>query len=151
MVSLVSNASFTAPGTHGDDFFLLSGNNSYYGGAGNDTYIISPYTLSGAVTAKIIDTEGTNVIQFVSGMTIASSSFFMDAAQLMLPNGAIVQILGASRCIYQLGINILAGETASNLSYAQFAATLGASIPTGSTPVSGTANFVVRSESAFLP
>ncbi len=150
VVRIASNASSTVPGTQDNDFFLPSGNNSYYGGAGNDTYIISPYTLSGAVTVKIIDTEGSDVIQFVSGMTIVSSSFFMDAAQFMLSNGAIVQVLGASRFIYQLGVNILAGETASNLSYAQFAATLGASIPTGSTPVSGTANFVVTN-SAVLP
>ena len=146
-VSIVSIVSSTVPGTQGNDFFLPSGNNSYYGGAGNDTYIISPYTLSGAVTAKIIDTEGANVIQLVGGVTIASSSFFMDAAQLMLSNGAIVQVLGASKFIYQLGVDILAGETASNLSYAQFAAALGASVPAaGASAVSGTANFVVTKQ-----
>ena len=143
VVSITSNVSSTVPGTQGNDFFLPSGNNAYYGGAGNDTYIISPYTLSGAVTAKIIDTEGANVIQLIGGVTIASSSFFMDAVQLMLPNGVIVQVLGASKFIYQLGANAVTGETASNLSYAQFAATLGASLPTDSTPVSGTANYVI--------
>ena len=147
VVRIAGSASSTVPGTLEDDFFLPSGNNSYYGGAGNDTYIISPSTLRGAVTAKIIDTEGTNIVQLVNGMTITSSSFFMDAAQLMLSNGAIVQVLGASKFIYQLGVDILAGETASNLNFAQFAAKLGASVPAaGAAAVSGTANFVVTKQ-----
>ncbi len=133
----------TVPGTLGNDFFLPSGGNSYLGGGGSDTYIISPYALSGAVTAKITDTEGSNVIQLVDGLTIASSSFYGNAVQLTLSNGANVQILGAATFGYQVGANAPAGDTASSQTYAQFAATLGASVPTGSTPVSGTANFVV--------
>ncbi len=133
----------TVPGTLGNDFFLPSGGNNHLGGGGSDTYIISPYTLSGAITAKITDTEGVNVIQLVDGLTIASSSFFGNAVQLTLSNGANVQILGASGFSYQVGANAPAGDTASSQTYAQFAATLGASVPTGSTPVSGTANFVV--------
>ena len=117
--------------------------NNYLGGGGSDTYIISHYTLSGTVTAKIIDTEGSNVIQLVKGLTIASSSFFSNAVQLTLSNGATVQILGASGFGYQLGANAPAGETATSLSYAQFAAMLGASVPTGTSAVSGSANFVV--------
>ena len=120
-----------------------SGGNNYLGGGGNDTYIISPYTLSGAVTAKIIDSEGANVIQLANGLTIASSSFFSNAVQLTLSNGAKVQVLGASGFSYQLGANAPAGETTTSLSYTQFAAALGASVPTGSTAVSGSANFVV--------
>ena len=120
--------------------------NNYLGGGGTDTYIISPYTLSGAVTAMIIDSEGANVVQLVKGLTIASSSFFSNAVQLMLSNGAIVQILGASGFSYQLGANAPAGVTASSLSYAQFAAALGASVPAaGAAAVSGSANFVVPS------
>ena len=106
VVSITSNVSSTVPGTQGNDFFLPSGNNAYYGGAGNDTYIISPYTLSGAVTAKIIDTEGANVIQLIGGVTIASSSFYGNAAQLTLSNGASVQILGAAAFTYLSLIHI---------------------------------------------
>ncbi|MBK7002905.1 MAG: hypothetical protein IPH35_24070 [Rhodoferax sp.] len=62
----------------------------------------------------------------------------------MLSNGATVQILGASSFGYQLGANASAGETASSLTYVQFAAALGASVPTGSTPVSGSVNFIVQ-------
>ncbi|MBK6999730.1 MAG: DUF1566 domain-containing protein [Rhodoferax sp.] len=142
-VPSVAGSSYTVPGTLDDDVLVPSGGNNYLGGGGNDTYIISPYTLSGAVTAKITDTEGTNVIQLVGGLTIASSSFFSNAVQLTLSNGAKVQVLGASGFSYQLGANAPAGETANSLSYAQFAATLGASVPTGSSAVSGSANFVV--------
>jgi hypothetical protein len=42
-----------------------------------------------------------------------------------------------------LGANAPSGEAASSLTYAQFAAALGASVPTGSSAVSGSANFVV--------
>ena len=143
--AVAANAS-TVPGTLGDDVLVPSGGNNHLGGGGNDTYIVSPYTLSGTVTAKIIDTEGSNVVQLVNGMVIASSSFFNNAVQLTLSNGAMVQILGASGFGYQLGANAPAGEVASSLSYAQFAATLGASVPAaGAAAVSGSANFVVNS------
>ncbi len=143
--SAVTLPSYTVAGTLGDDFFLPSGSNNYFGGGGSDTYIISPYTLTGAVTTKITDTEGSNVVQLIDGLTIASSSFFANAVQLTLSSGAKVQVLGAAAFGYQVGANASAGDTASSQTYAQFAATLGASVPTGSTPVSGTANFVVPS------
>jgi Ca2+-binding RTX toxin-like protein len=135
--------SYTVPGTLSNDFFLPSAGNNYLGGGGNDTYVISPHTLSGAVTAKITDTEGNNVIQLVDGMTISASSFYGNAAQLTLASGAIVQILGASAFRYQVGANAPAGDTATTQTYSQFAATLGASVPPGSTPVSGSADYVV--------
>ncbi len=141
--AVAANAS-TVPGTLGDDVLVPSGGNNHLGGGGNDTYIISPYTLSGTVTAKIIDTEGSNVVQLVHGMAIASSSFFNNAVQLTLSNGATVQILGASGFGYQLGANAPAGEVVTSLSYAQFAAALGASVPAaGAAAVGGSANFVV--------
>ncbi|MBK7002493.1 MAG: serine protease [Rhodoferax sp.] len=140
-----SYTAHTVSGTPSDDVLVLSDGNSYLGGGGSDTYIISPYTLSGTVTAKIIDTEGANLIQLVNGMTIASSSFFNNAVQLMLSNGAIVQIMGAASFSYQLGANTLAGETATSLSYAQLAAALGASVPAaGAAAVGGSNNFVVQ-------
>ncbi|MBK7001118.1 MAG: DUF1566 domain-containing protein [Rhodoferax sp.] len=146
MVRIAGNTTpYTIPGTLDDDVFVLTAGNSYFGGGGNDTYIISPHTLRGAVTAKIIDTEGTNIVQLANGMTIASSSFFNNAVQIMLSNGAIVQVLGASSFIYQLGANASSGEVAGNLNFAQFSAALGANVPAaGAAAVSGTANFVVQ-------
>ena len=82
-----------------------------------------------------------NVIQLNDGLTIAFSTFYNNAVQLTLSTGANVRVLGASGFIYQVGANILTGDTASGLTYAQFANTLGTAVPTGSTPVSGTSNF----------
>ncbi|KFB69537.1 MAG: hypothetical protein CAPSK01_000800 [Candidatus Accumulibacter vicinus] len=146
--SLTPATSYTVPGTLGNDFFIPSAGNNYLGGGGNDTYIISPHTLSGAVTAKITDTEGANVIQWVDGMTLAASSFYNNAAQLTLSTGAKVQILGASKFHFQLGANAPAGDTATSQTYAEFASTLGVILPAaGGAPVSGTPNFVVPSSS----
>ncbi|WP_186406118.1 Ig-like domain-containing protein, partial [Candidatus Accumulibacter aalborgensis] len=121
--------SYTVPGTLGNDFFIPSAGNNYLGGGGNDTYVISPNTLSGSVTAKITDTEGNNVIQLVDGTTISASSFYGNAAQLTLTSGAIVQILGASVFGYQVGANAPAGDTAAAQTYSQFASTLGGAVP----------------------
>lgn len=141
----------TVPGTLGNDFFLPSGGNNYFGGGGNDTYIISPYTLNGSVTAKIVDTEGANVVQLVDGLVIASSSFYNNAVQLTLSNGASVQILGAAAFSYQVGANAPSGDTASSQTYAQFASTLGGSVPAaGAAAVSGTANYPVPTGSAAI-
>ncbi|MBK7001380.1 MAG: hypothetical protein IPH35_15815 [Rhodoferax sp.] len=141
----------TIPGTLGNDFFLPSGGNNYFGGGGNDTYILSPYTLNGSVTAKIIDTEGTNVIQLVDGLVVASSSFYNNAVQLTLSNGASVQILGAAAFSYQVGANTPSGDTASSQTYSLFASTLGASVPaTGAAAVSGMTNYQVPTGSAAI-
>jgi hypothetical protein len=136
---------YTVPGTLGNDFFIPSAGNNYLGGGGNDTYVISPFTLTGAVTAKITDTEGSNVIQWVDGMSISAATFYADAAQLTLSTGAMLQILGASRFSYQLGANAPAGDAATDQTYAQFAAALGGALPSGSTPVAITTGYVVPS------
>jgi len=139
-----AGVSYTVPGTLGNDFFIPSGGNSYQGGGGSDTYIISPNTLSGSVTAKISDTEGANVVQWVDGMTISAATFYTDAAQLTLATGAKVQILGASKFSYQLGANAPGNDSASSLSYAEFAAALGVSLPAaGAAPVNSSTSFVV--------
>jgi hypothetical protein len=144
-----ASTNFTVPGTLANDVILPAGNNKYQGGRGDDTYIISPYTLSGPVTATLNDREGSNVIEFVDGMTIASSLFYSNEAVLTLANGASLLVLSADRFTYRLGANTSAGDSASNLSYTQFGTLLGASVPTsGILPVSGTANYVVPGSAA---
>lgn len=135
--------SYTVSGTMGDDVLVATAGDSYRGGAGSDTYIVSASTLSGKVTAAIVDTEGSNVVQLADGLVIASSSFYADAAQLSLSSGAVLQILGASKFSFQVGANAVAGDAAPGLSYAQFAAALGGSLPSGSAPAQGSANFAV--------
>jgi len=145
----VPTVSYTVPGTLGNDFFIPNAGNKYQGGRGDDTYIISPYTLSGPVTATLNDREGSNVIEFVDGMTIASSSFYSNEAVLTLANGASLLVLSADRFTYRLGANASAGDSASDLSNTQFGTLLGASVPTsGILPVSGTANYVVPGSAA---
>ena len=137
----------TVLGTSGGDVMVFSGASDYRGGAGNDTYVISPYVASGNFTSTITDTEGVNRIQLVDGLTIAASSFFSNAVQLTLSTGAIVQIVGSSAFSFELGANITAGDAAVALTYAQFAAALGvAALPNASASTSGTPNFIVPAD-----
>lgn len=134
----------TVPGTLGHDLLVPAAGNSYVGGSGNDTYLIGPHTLAGNVTATISDTEGSNVIQLVDGSLITSSLFLNDALQLTLSTGASIQVLGASKFLFQAGGNLSAGDAAANLSYAQFGALLGVGIPAlGGSAVSGSPNYTV--------
>ncbi len=135
--------SYTSPGTLGIDYLAPTAGNRYQGGGGNDVYIISSTTLSGAVTAIITDTEGSNVLQFVDGLVIASSSFLANAMQLILSNDAVVQVLGASGFAYQIGANLVAGDTAPSLTYTQFVGSLGGTVPSGSGNSAGTPNYGV--------
>lgn len=140
--ALPVDVSYLMAGTKGTDYIVLNAGNQYLGGAGNDVYLISPYTLNRQLTASIADTEGSNIIQLSDGTTISSSLFLVNAVQLTLSTGAVLQVLGASLFSFQLGANAVAGDGASSLTYAQFASALGASVPeTG--PGVGTPNFVV--------
>ena len=138
----VPAVSYTVAGTLGNDVLVLGAGNNFLGGAGADTYVVSTSTLVGGVTASLTDTEGANVVQFVDGTMLSASSFLNDAVQLTLSNGAKIQILGASKYSYQLGGNATAGDAAASQTYAQFAASLGATVP-NSGSVSGTPGFVV--------
>ena len=91
------------------------------------------------------------MIQLVDGLPIASSLFYNDAVQLTLANGASVQLLSASRLIFQAGANVPGGDLAANLTFAQFAAMLGVSVPAaGAAAVAGTPNFTVPSNTSGL-
>lgn len=144
----VTPPSYTIAGTQGIDYLVPAAGNQYLGGAGNDVYLVNAYTLNTAVTATIVDTEGTNVIQLTDGSVIAASQFFSNAVQLTLSTGAVVQVLGAAAFQFQIGANAIAGDGRAPVSYANFADALGVSLPiTGS--VSGTANYLVPS--SFTP
>ena len=135
---------YTMAGTQGNDYFVLAANNQYLGGAGNDIYLINPYTLNHQLTASIIDTEGANTIQLTDGTIVGASMFLGNAVQLTLSTGAVLQVLGASSFSFQIGANAIAGDGASALSFAQLASALGASLPTSGS-ATGTPNFVVPS------
>ena len=113
-------------------------------GAGNDTYVLSPSTLSANQEIQISDTQGANKLQLIGGLTIASSSVASNGVQLTLSNGAKVTVLGADTFSYEVGGDPLTGTAGTVQTYAQFATTtLGAaSVPTTGT-VSGTANVTI--------
>lgn len=147
----VAGVTFNVPGTLGDDFMVPSAGDTYFGGGGNDAYLVSGNTFAGKVTAVILDVEGSNTIQLADGTTIASSLFLNDAVQLTLSTGATLQIPGASKFNYQVGANITAGDSAGTLGYGAFAAVLGATVPAaGGAAVHGTDNFVVPSSGATI-
>lgn len=113
-------------------------------GAGNDTYVLSPSTLSANQEVTISDTQGTNKLQLIGGLTIASSTVASNAVLLTLSNGAKVTVLGADTFSYEVGGNPLTATAGTVQTYAQFATTtLGAaSVPTTGT-AAGTANVTI--------
>jgi len=115
----------------GADIIVPSNNGDTYRGlAGDDTYIISNGIAANA-TITIVDTSGSNKIQLVDGLGIASSKFAADAVQLTLTNGAVVTINGASNFTYELGGNATTGTAGSSNTLSAFAASMGvASLPT---------------------
>ena len=125
----------------GADIIVPSNNGDTYRGlAGNDTYIISN-AISGKVT--IVDTNGSDTIQLVDGLSIASSKFSADSVQLTLSNGAIVQINGADNFTYEVGGNATTGATGSSNTYTQLASAMGVDpLPTGSTISDGSSGSV---------
>lgn len=113
---------------------------------GDDTYVLSPNTLSANQVIQISDTQGANKLQLIGGLTIASSSVASNAVLLTLSNGAKVTVLGADTFSYEVGGNPLTGPAGTVQTYAQFATTtLGAaSVPAaGASPVSGSTNVTI--------
>lgn len=108
-------------------------------GAGDDTYILSGAFISAGQQIQITDTEGTNTIQLVGGLSIVSSAVTATATQLTLSNGATVTLLGANNFTYLVGGDSLTGAGGTTENYETFVTnTLGlASAPTDNTPVAG--------------
>lgn len=132
--------------TQDNDFIIpTEDGQTYLGGAGNDTYILSEESIIVANSTIVIsDTEGADRIQLVDGLTIASSNVVTNAAgtsalQLTLTNGAVVQILGADKFGYDVGGNALAGTTGTVQTFTEFVTTtLGTTVPAaGDDPSNG--------------
>ena len=112
-----------------------NGGTTYRGLGGDDTYIISN-AASGNIT--IVDTNGSNTIQLVDGLSIASSKFAADSVQLTLSSGAVITVNGADNFTFEVGGNETSGVTGTDKTYAALAADMGvASLPTGSTITDG--------------
>jgi len=127
--------------TTGDDLNILQSSDSVNIGAGvgNDTYIINASSMGGTQTATITDTEGTNTIKIVGGVTIASSIVAANVIQLTLSSGAVINLLGADNFTYEIGGDFFATGTGTLQTFSNFVTqSLGiAAIPTESNTTTG--------------
>jgi len=127
--------------TSGNDVLLVQNTSpAILGGlAGDDTYIISGSLLTDTPKEiTISDTEGSNSIQLVGGLEIASSIVAAESLQFTLSNGVIINVNGANTFGYEPGGNATAGIDEPDVSYEDFVGdTLGSSVPTGSDTASG--------------
>ncbi|CAK0748842.1 lysyl endopeptidase [Gammaproteobacteria bacterium] len=107
-------------------------------GPGDDTYILTPYVLSGTENITISDAQGSNLLQLVGGLSISKSDVASTALRLTLINGAQVTILGANAFLYDVGGNATAGINHTPVSFIAFASnTLGVTVPTSGTVTGG--------------
>lgn len=135
------------PFTNGNDINILQSTDTAFVGAGegNDKYILSATSVRANQTITITDTVGSNTLQLIAGLTIASSKVTANALQLTLNNGAIISLLGADTFTFEVAGNPFAGPGTMQ-TFSQFVTTsLGlASVPTGSAISSGATNVSVN-------
>jgi hypothetical protein len=127
--------------TANDDLNILQSSDptNIGAGAGNDTYIITPTTMSTGQTINISDSQGTNNIKLVGGVTIQSSIVAANAIQLTLNNNSIINIFGAETFTYILGGDAFSASSGISQSFNDFATlTLLAAIPSGTGTTNGT-------------
>ena len=104
--------------TSGRDFLIPSNKSSTYRGlAGDDIYVISKDTLTPNADITIVDTKGTNKIQFVEGIVISSTLIAKDALQMTFENNAVLTINGADNFIYDIGGNVTLGKQGNIYTY----------------------------------
>ncbi|AFZ43121.1 hypothetical protein PCC7418_0910 [Halothece sp. PCC 7418] len=120
------------------------------GGAGEDTYIISPSVLDGTEEITITDTQGNSSIQLVEGLEIQSSLVAANALQLTLSNGTIININEADRFTYEAGGNAVIGIDEVDNPFDTFVEEiLGLTLPTGiNTLVGGAVTIISESNEA---
>ncbi|MCK5923923.1 MAG: hypothetical protein KAG66_23515, partial [Methylococcales bacterium] len=137
------------PFTSGNDSNILQGTDEVVegAGAGDDTYIIGG-GIGATQTISISDAEGTNILWLPTNLTVASSIFAADAAQLTLSNSAVININGASTFTYRLGGDPLSGTGGVTHDYATFVTTdMGAAtLPTGTATEAGGADTGVNAD-----
>lgn len=137
--------------TIGNDINILSSADAAIvgAGAGDDLYIISPGNLpSSTQTITISDSEGANKLQLIGGLTIASSKVAATALQLVLSNGAIINVNGANTFTFEIGGNPLLGTPGVVKTFAEFVTeSLGLpDVPTGVEVLSAPNNISVNND-----
>ncbi|CAK0780747.1 hypothetical protein CCP4SC76_7590001 [Gammaproteobacteria bacterium] len=115
----IATEDFTIPvsgGSTNDVVSLQANSPSIVGAAvGDDTYVLSPNTLTSTTDLTLSDTQGSNTLQLIAGLSITKSEVASTALRLILDNGAKVTVLGADAFQYDSGGN------ATLMSYSAFA------------------------------
>ena len=95
------------------------------GSGGDDTYIISNLIPKNSGTIQITDTEGSNTIQIPDNTYIESTQFTKNASLITLKDGKEIKINKADTFTYNLGANIISGDTSEDLTFSEFASAFG--------------------------
>ncbi|MDA9623288.1 hypothetical protein N9S49_00765 [Rhodobiaceae bacterium] len=128
----------------GNNYIIPTENDMTYRGlGGDDVYIISK-AIPGNTKIQIIDTEGSNIIELVDGITITTSLFTKNATRLTLSNGSEVTINGADKFTYETSGNSTTGDVGSQWSYSDFVKGMGVTDgPPSSGSKNGTSSFII--------
>lgn len=120
--------------TSSNDINVLQASDASIVGAGNgdDIYIVSPFTMSPGQEITLSDANGTNTLQLIDGVTIASSMVASNALRLTLSNDAIITILDADQFNFNVGGNVITGDSGQDKSFEDFVIQdLGTAVPEG--------------------
>ncbi|MBV5310597.1 hypothetical protein [Chromatium okenii] len=92
--------------------------------AGDDTYILTGYTLTGKEKITISDPLGKNSLELIDNLIIASSVVGMKGTsatlRLVLDNGAMITVLDAEKFTYQPSGNIVLGTDWTGMGFSDF-------------------------------
>jgi len=109
----------------GKNFIIPTENDMTYRGlGGDDVYIISK-AIDSNTKIQIIDTEGSNIIQLIDGLTIANSLFTKNATRLTLSNGSEITINGADKFTFETSGNSTTGDIGQKWTYSEFVRGMG--------------------------
>ena len=109
----------------GKNFIIPTENDMTYRGlGGDDVYIISK-AIDSNTKIQIIDTEGSNIIQLIDGLTIANSLFTKNATRLTLSNGSEITINGADKFTFETSGNSTTGDIGQKWTYSEFVTGMG--------------------------
>lgn len=134
----------TQYGTTGNDILVVTAGNTYRGLDGDDIYMVSSALVPNGANVVFSDTVGNNKVQFIDGLTIASSVFYADEVTLTLSNGATINIVGADKFGFYQGGNAITGDLPTVQTFAEFAADLGVpTLPTGTGTANGAGDYEV--------
>ena len=128
----------------GNNYIIPTENNMTYRGLeGDDVYIISK-AIPSNTKIQITDTEGSNIIQLIDGLTITTSLFTKNATRLTLSNGSEVTFNGANKFTYETSGNATTGDIGTQWTYSDFVKGMGIlDGPPASGSKNGTSNFTI--------